>query len=244
MKFNKFAERVKETLKLKEKAEKETGEKKLYLANVTAECMEMLSRAEFVKDLGGESIMVDICTTGFSALQTLCNENRKNFKLILHAHRAMHAAFTRNPKHGISMLVLAKLCRLIGLDEIHVGAIVGKMVGKAKEVYMIGEEIEKQIIKEDIAAHVLKEEWFDIKPMFAVCSGGLHPGKVEKLMKIMGHDIIIQMGGGIHGHPKGTIAGAKAARQAVDAVMQGISLKEYARTHAELRDAIKKWGVL
>ncbi|VVB61245.1 Ribulose bisphosphate carboxylase [uncultured archaeon] len=30
-------------------------------------------------------------------------------------------------------------------------------------------------------------------------------------------------------------------RQAVDAVLKEISLKEYAETHAELREALKKW---
>ena len=57
----------------------------------------------------------------------------------------------------------------------------------------------------------------------------------------MGTNIIIQAGGGIHGHPKGTIAGAKAMRQALDATLNNISLKEYAKIHKELAEAIKKW---
>jgi ribulose 1,5-bisphosphate carboxylase large subunit-like protein len=31
-------------------------------------------------------------------------------------------------------------------------------------------------------------------------------------------------------------------RQAVDAVMKKISLKNYAKKHEELREALKKWG--
>jgi ribulose 1,5-bisphosphate carboxylase large subunit-like protein len=31
-------------------------------------------------------------------------------------------------------------------------------------------------------------------------------------------------------------------RQAVDASLKGISLKEYAKTHEELKEALKKWG--
>ena len=49
------------------------------------------------------------------------------------------------------------------------------------------------------------------------------------------------MGGGIHGHPKGTFRGAIAARQAVDAVMQGISLKKFSENHVELKDALELW---
>ena len=65
---------------------------------------------------------------------------------------------------------------------------------------------------------------------------------VPDLVKILGKDIAIMMGGGVHGHPQGTRAGATAARQAVEAVMEGESLKDYARTHLELRRALEKWG--
>ncbi len=33
-----------------------------------------------------------------------------------------------------------------------------------------------------------------------------------------------------------------AARQAVDAVIKKIPLKEYAKTHKELAEALEKWG--
>ena len=237
--FNKFQERVSETLKMKQRAEKLTGEKKIYMPNVTAETSEMLRRMKFVKDNGGEYAMLDILTIGWSALQTVRNYN-KDLKLVLHAHRAGHAAFTRNPKHGISMLVIAKLARLIGMDQLHIGTIVGKMEGPAREVIFLEEEIEKSIIRKK--GHALSESWKHIKPVFAVCSGGLHPGHIPILMKTLGNDIIIQMGGGIHGHPSGTTVGAVAARQSVDAAMKRIPLHEYAKSHPELRKALEKWG--
>ena len=239
LQFNKFGERVKETLKLRDKAEKETGERKFYMPNVTGETLQMLKRAEYVKKQGCEYAMVDIITCGWSALQTLRNENPG---LILHAHRAGHGMFTENPKQGMSMLTVAKISRLIGVDQIHVGAVVGKMKGGRREIQLIGENIEKRIIQEHRTDHVLAENWGNLKPVFAVCSGGLHPGKTEALMDAMGKDIIIQMGGGIHGHPKGTVKGAAAARQSVDAIMEGFTLKEYAKTHKELGEALKKWG--
>jgi len=49
-----------------------------------------------------------------------------------------------------------------------------------------------------------------------VCSGGLTPEHVPKLVEMLGRDIIIQMGGGIHGNPKGTMEGARVARRMVD----------------------------
>lgn len=235
--FNPFRKRVEETLKMRDKAENETGERKVYMPNITAETSTMLDRAKYVKAMGGEYVMVDIITVGWSALQTLRDAD---LGLVLHAHRAMHGALTRNKKHGISMLVIAKIARLIGVDQLHIGTVVGKMEGGASEVELIEEEMEKNIIRPH--GHVLAQKWAGMKPVFAVCSGGLHPGHVPKLVKMLGKDIVIQMGGGIHGHPEGTIAGAAALRQSVDAVMEGISLKEYSKTHRELAVALSKFG--
>ncbi len=239
MRFNRFEKRVTETLKLRDRAEKETGEVKMYMPNVTAESGEMLRRAKFVKDNGGEYAMIDILTAGWSGLQTLRKAN-DDLKLVLHAHRAGHASFTRNPKHGISMLVVAECARLVGVDQIHIGTVVGKMEGKRQEVMDIGEEIEHKLVKEH--GHVLGDYWGNIKPIFAVCSGGLHPGHLPKLVKILGKDIIAQFGGGCHGHPNGTKAGATAIRQTIDACMDGIDLKEHAKSNYELREALRKWS--
>ncbi|MFH1234025.1 MAG: type III ribulose-bisphosphate carboxylase [Candidatus Diapherotrites archaeon] len=224
MKFNNFKKRISLTLKMLEKAEKETGEKKAYMPNVTSETFEMLKRAKYVEDCGGTYAMIDIIAAGLSSLQTLRNQD---FDLIIHAHRAGHAAFTRNKEHGISMLVLAKLARLAGVDQLHVGAVFGKMEGGESEV------------REIVSAITEKGP---LKNVFPVCSGGLYPSKVPPLMKALGNDIIIQAGGGISGHPQGTIKGSIAMRQAVDATLKEISLQEYGLKHKELGIAMQKWG--
>ena len=223
--FNPFEERVAKTLEARDRAEKATGEKRVYMVNVTAETEQMLKRAELVLDHGGEYVMVDILTCGFAALQTLRNQG---FKLVIHAHRAGHAAFTKNPKHGISMKVIAIVARMIGVDQLHVGTVVGKMFETKDEV------------RENCEA--LKTEMSGLKPVLPVASGGLHPGLVPSLMELFGKDFVIQAGGGIHGHSGGTVAGAKAMRQAVDATLQGVPLKEYGRTHKELETALRIWG--
>lgn len=235
--FNPFKKRVKETLTKRDKAESETGETKVYMPNVTAETNEMLSRARFVKESGGRYIMVDIVTCGFSSLQTLVAED---LGLVIHAHRAMHAALTRNHRHGVSMLTLAKIMRLIGMDQLHVGTFdVGKMEGGKGEIKQIAEAIAEDDVSEtDIR---LPQKWSGMKSVFPVASGGLHPGHIPELIKRAGTDIIIQLGGGIHGHPEGTKMGAQAARQAVAAALEGTSLSEYAENHKELAEALEKW---
>ena len=235
-KFNTFGERIARTLEKAHKAEQETGEKKAYLVNVTAETKEMMKRAQVVEDLGGKYVMIDIITAGWAALQTL---REGGFKMAIHAHRAMHAAFDRNPEHGISMMVLADFARIIGVDQIHIGTGIGKLEGNIEDIEDLAEEISMKDVK---AAHKrLAQKWGKINSVFPVSSGGLHPGHVPFLMKHLGKDLIIQAGGGIHGHPKGTRAGSVAMRQAVDAVLKKQTLKEYSKTHEELREALEKW---
>ncbi|RLI07641.1 ribulose-bisphosphate carboxylase large subunit, partial [Candidatus Bathyarchaeota archaeon] len=129
--FNPFEDRVVETLERRDRAEEETGERKAYMVNVTAETGEMIRRAEFVKDHGGRYAMVDIITCGFSALQAV---REQDLGLVIHAHRAGHAAFTRMERHGISMRVIAKAARMVGVDQLHVGTAVGKMSEGREEV--------------------------------------------------------------------------------------------------------------
>ncbi|MFZ5955830.1 MAG: type III ribulose-bisphosphate carboxylase [Nanoarchaeota archaeon] len=231
--FNEFEKRAVKTLEAKDMAEQETGEKKAYLINVTAETNEMIKRADLVNGLGGKFVMIDILTAGFASLQTL----RNNTKLAIHAHRAMHGAFTENKNHGISMIVIAEFARLIGVDSLHIGTAIGKMKGNYKEVKEIEEEIESKKVKR--TKFRLEEDWKNLKPVFAVCSGGLSPVNVPYLVKHFGNDIIIQAGGGIHGHPNGTVAGAKAMRQAIEASLNKISLKKYADKNEELKQAIE-----
>lgn len=222
--FNRFGARLKETLKMKRKAERETGERKMYMINVTAETLEMLRRAKMVEKSGNEYIMADIVTIGWSGLQTLRDAD---LDLVLHAHRAGHAAFDRDPRHGIKMSVISRLTRLVGLDQLHVGTAVGKMTGNRAEVLS------------NIEA--LKSDFHGLKSVFPVASGGLHPGHIPDVMKIFGNDVIMQFGGGIHGHPNGTRVGAEAVRQAVDAVTAGKTLKECSKGKKALRKALDAW---
>jgi ribulose-bisphosphate carboxylase large chain len=222
--FNPFETRLVQTLESRDKAQKETGERKVYMINITAETNTMLKRAQSVLDQSGEYVMVDILTCGWSALQTLRDQN---FKLVVHAHRAGHAAFTKNQQHGIAMKPIASVARIIGVDQLHVGTVVGKM-----------SETKAEVIENIVAC---KAEMGGLKSVLPVASGGLHPRLVPALMETFGNDFVIQAGGGIHGHPNGTTSGAKAMRQAVDATLEGKTLGEYAKIHRELASALKKW---
>jgi ribulose-bisphosphate carboxylase large chain len=225
MVFNRFQERVVRILDVVDRIGSEQGRRVIYAANITAPVDEMLTRAQFVKDHGGKCIMIDILTAGWSALEYI---TKQRMKLIIHGHRAMHAALTRNPRHGISMMVLAKLARLAGVSALHTGTVVGKMEGGREEVEGIDD--------------FLRERWHGLKPVMPIASGGLHPGLVQRVVSILGRDLIMTFGGGLWGHPDGPEAGAKAIRQAVDAAVKGIPVREHAKANRELREALREWG--
>jgi len=70
----------------------------------------------------------------------------------------------------------------------------------------------------------------------------LTPLKEQILFQgVPGSEIVIGAGGGIHAHPKGPVAGARAFRQAIDATMQGVPLEQAAVGHEELRIALEEW---
>jgi ribulose-bisphosphate carboxylase large chain len=221
--------RVSKVMGALDRAKSETGQKVLFAVNVTGAPNKMVRLAEVAMDNGANTLMLDIVILGLPTVEWFLKDY--DFKVPIHMHRAMHAAFTRNPKHGISMLPIAKIARMLGGDQLHTGSGAGKMGSdeeRKHELYMILES--------------LKKEWHGLKPTFPVASGGIHPGLVPANFAFFGVDFVINAGGGIHGHPRGTRAGAAAMTQAIDASMKGVPLGDYARTHRELAEALEKWG--
>jgi len=227
-KFCPLEERLSKVMEKIDLVKEETGRTVFYALNITGNVNKLFEFADYAVENGANMIMLDILLSGLAALQKLAED--PSIKVPLHCHRTFHAAFTKNPLHGVHMKVIAKLTRLAGGDQLHSGTAAGKM----------GIEEETPEILETNAA--MLQEWGNMKPVIPVASGGIHPSLVPKNVEILGTDLVINAGGGIHGHPDGTRAGAAAMRQAIDAVMKKIPLEKYAKTHAELRKALEKWG--
>ncbi|MFH0885038.1 MAG: type III ribulose-bisphosphate carboxylase [Candidatus Micrarchaeota archaeon] len=238
--FNRFDERVRLMTKLRDKAENLTGEKKGAFLNISADVETMKKRADMLHEYGWNYAMIDVVVAGTAGVMTM-RDYCSDLGLAIHAHRAMHAAFDRNPKHGLTMQFLAKMMRLIGVTQLHSGTAVGKLVGSKREVTAVADVLREKKTKA-LKGVLLDQEWGPIKDAFPVSSGGLHPGLVPDVIDIYGTDLVLLVSGGIHGHPKGTRAGAKATMQALEASMEGETLPEKAKRHVELREALEKWG--
>jgi ribulose-bisphosphate carboxylase large chain len=224
--FNPYHDRLVESLSLRDDAEDETGETKSYLINVTADTNTMLERVDLAAEEGCEYVMVDVITTGWGAVQTV-RERCEDHGIAIHAHRAMHAAFDRLPDHGVSMRVLAQIARLCGVDQLHTGT---AGLGKLANEDTVG------------INDWLRSDLYGTTDVLPVASGGLHPGLVPDLLDATGTNVCVQAGGGIHGHPDGTRAGAAALRAAVDGYAAGKSLEAAAEDSPELAAAVEEWG--
>jgi len=197
-----------------------TGEVKGHYLNVTAATMEeMYERAEFAKELGSVIVMMDL-TVGYTAMSSMSRWARRN-GVLLHLHRAGHGTFTRQKSHGVSFRVIAKWCRLLGVDHIHAGTVVGKLEGDPGMVrgyYDVCRE--RHNVANPETGLYFDQDWASLPGVMPVASGGIHAGQMHQLLHYLGEDVVLQFGGGTIGHPMGIAAGATANRVAVEAMIQ------------------------
>src|SRR4051812_9123196 len=251
--FMRWRDRFLMTMEAVERASAASGEVKGHYLNVTAATMEEIyERADFARELGSVIVMVDL-TVGFTALQSLSRWSRRN-GVLLHLHRAGHSTYTRQKSHGVNFRVLAKWCRLIGVDHIHAGTVVGKLEGDPGSVKGYYDVCRNNHLDADPTTGIyFDQDWASLPGVMPVASGGIHAGQMHQLLRYLGEDSILQFGGGTIGHPMGIGAGATANRVAVEAIIQARNegrdyfhegpdiLERAARGCPELAAALQVW---
>jgi len=252
--FSRWRDRYLYCMEAVRRAEEQTGEVKGHYLNVTAASMEqMYERAETAKELGSVIIMIDL-TIGFTAMQSMSHWARKN-STILHLHRAAYATFARQKNHGVNFRVLSKWCRMLGVDHIHSGTVVGKLEGDPNAIRGYYNTLrEDKLAADPVQGLYFDQDWIHIPGVMPVASGGIHAGQAHQLLHYLGEDVVLQFGGGTIGHPMGIAAGATANRVAIEAMIQARNegrdymkegpdlLKKAARRSPELNAAIDVWG--
>ncbi len=231
----------------------QTGEVKGHYMNVTAATMEeMYERAEFAKEIGSPIVMMDL-TIGYTAMTSMSKWARAN-GVLLHLHRAGHGTYTRQKTHGVSFRVIAKWCRLLGVDHIHAGTVVGKLEGDPGMVRGYYDVLRQRFNAANPETGIyFDQDWGSMPAVMPVASGGIHAGQMYQLLHYLGEDVILQFGGGTIGHPMGIAAGATANRVAVEAMIQARNegrdfyregpdiLVKAARGCPELNAALEVW---
>ena len=225
--FNTLEERITKVMEAVDRADSEKGEKTLYTINITTKFPEMFEKADKMIELGANALMINYIATGYEALRQIAED--PSIKVPILGHMDFGGCMFGGEWTGMtSMLTFGKLPRICGADTVVIPAPYGKA------------EILEERYEQNLKA--LRYPLQHIKPTLPMPSGGITPGMVEKTMKEAGKDILIGSGGGIHSHPDGPIAGAKAFRQAINAVMQGKNVREVAKEKKELGIALGVWG--
>ncbi|MED0675440.1 2,3-diketo-5-methylthiopentyl-1-phosphate enolase [Aneurinibacillus thermoaerophilus] len=204
-----------------------SGRTVLYAANLTGPVHQLVDKAKYAIEKGANCLLLNVLPYGFDILHRLAADPDINVPLM--AHPAMAGAFYASDEYGIaSPLLLGKLMRLAGADMILYPSPYGSVALKQSEALAIAEHVR---ISNDVH-----------KSSFPVPSAGIHPGLVGKLYDDFGMDVIVNAGGGIHGHPGGAADGARAFRAAINTVVQGKTLAEGAKVSRPLAIALEKWG--
>ena len=202
-------------------AEEKTGEKKMYLSNITDEVDRLLELHDIAVKNGANAVMVNGMTTGFSAVRML----RKHASVPLVSHFDFMAPYIQLPWFGVKDKVFTKLQRMAGFDVLIYPGLDSRL--KATE--------------EDVLtnAETCLGELGNLKKTLPVPAGSQWAGSLGNLYKMLGtYDFGIVPGRAVFGHPMGPKGGATSLRQGWEAVQKGLSLDAYAKDHEELRMAI------
>lgn len=223
-----LAQRVRACMDAAREAEQSTGQKLLYFTNLTGPTFQLRDNALRAIEAGANGLLFNVLAYGFDALAGLAAD--PDISVPIAAHPAMAGAFYPSPHHGIAApLLLGRLMRVAGADLSLFPSPYGSVVMPKEENLAVRDAL----LNADLPQ----------KPALPVPSAGIHPGLVPLILRDFGPEVVVNAGGGVHGHPAGAAAGGRAFRQAVDAVLKGSTLEDYAEQHPELKTAIERWGV-
>lgn len=203
----------------------ETGRTVPYAVNITGRPDRMLEDAKACAEEGASALMINYAATGYGAMQMI----RDVTNVPVLGHFAGSGPVIESPDSGmVGAIATGQLPRVAGADM--------AMILTPWGGYPLSEHTYRQTVS------ALRAPVPGLKATLPLIGGGVHPGMVEKYVSDLGYDIALSPGGGVHGHPHGSRAGAMAMRQAIDAVVSGRSITEAALEHAELTVALDAFG--
>ena len=223
-----FEQRLEACLQAAERARRETGQLVLYAINLTGPVHRLPEKARRAVRLGANALLINVLPYGFDLLQRLAEDPEITVPLV--AHPALAGAFYPSDDYGIAApLLLGTLMRLAGADLVLFPSPYGGMALEHSAAM-------------DLASRLRDQTHLPCLPALPVPSAGIHPGLVPHIMDDFGLDVVINAGGGIHGHPGGAAAGGRAFRAAMAASVAGVPLEQAAAESSDLRVALDQWG--
>lgn len=201
------------------------GHRTLYAVNLSGRTYDLKDNAKRAALAGADVLLFNVFSYGLDVLQSLAEDD--DISIPIMAHPAVSGAYTSSKLYGFSSpLLLGKLLRYAGADFSLFPSPYGSVALEKEEALLVSK--------------TLVDENEPLKSSFPVPSAGIHPGFVPFILRDFGTDVVINAGGGIHGHLAGAQGGGKAFRAAIRATLQGTPLHEVDDT--DLHAALRLWG--
>ncbi len=109
-----FEERVKRCAEAVQRANKETGHRTIYVANITAPNSEVMKRARIAKNAGAGGLMIAPGLVGFDLMRELADDD--SIALPILTHPALQGSFVTGPNGMSHGVIFGQLARLAGAD--------------------------------------------------------------------------------------------------------------------------------
>ena len=173
------------------------GKRVVYCFCINSDPAHIENRARFVAQNGGNGVHINIWS-GLGSYRTIRNLDAG---LFIHYQKSGDKVITgkQNP-FGIEWsTVICKLAAMAGVDTIHAGMWGGYLSDPEPEITSYMRTLRERNVVPALSCGMTAE---------------LIPPIVEKF----GVDWMANVGGAIHGHPDGTLAGTKKIRDAIDAL--------------------------
>lgn len=183
--FAPFEDRIAYCTAAVEKANRETGNQSIYVANITTSADKINLRARQAKEAGVGGIMVAPALSGFDSMRQLAEDDR--IGLPVFSHPAFIGSYVINTQNGISHQALfGQMMRLAGADAVIYPNFGGRFSFSQEECVSIVEGT-----KMDMGA---------IKSIFPAPGGGMSMERVPEMHRIYGNDVMFLIGGGLFQH--------------------------------------------
>lgn len=179
------------------RAERATGERKGYMANVTDEVGRLCAQHDAAVAAGATCVLVNALPVGLSGLRLL----REHARVPIFGHFPMIAASSRVPGYGVHSRVYTRLQRIAGCDAVIMPGFGERMMTPDAEVL------------ENVQACL--EPMGALRPALPVPGGSDSAATLASVYsRVGGVDFGFVVGRGVFGHPDGPEVGARALREA------------------------------
>ncbi len=199
--FAPFEERVSLCAAAVNKANAETGNNSIFVANITGPADKMISRACFAKAAGAKGLMMAPALTGYDMVRAIAENDAIGLPVILHP--AFQGPYVLNALQGISHATLfGQIARLAGADTVIYPNFGGRFSFSRTECASIVEGT--------------RCEMGHLRPIFPSPGGGMTIQRIPELLQVYGQDVIFLIGGGLFQYGPDLVENCRYFRKLVE----------------------------